>query len=128
MWLSYSGRSATDKILALAGPVTAFVAAGFEHSIANMYFIPIAIFIRVGASESFWTAIAKKAADYPALTWQRFFMNNLLPVTMGNVIGGAVLVGIVYWFVYLRTTRKDELDAVVHVVAPPQGTHRISLP
>ena len=106
VWLSYSGRSTTDKILAITGPITAFVAAGFEHSVANMYFIPIAMFIRAGAPESFWKAIARTAADYPALTWQRLLLNNLLPVTLGNVIGGAVLVGVVYWFVYLRKEKK----------------------
>ena len=83
-------------------PITAFVAAGFEHSIANMYFIPIGLFIKSGAPDSFWTAIGKTAADFGSLTWERFFVNNLLPVTIGNVVGGALMVGVVYWFVYLR--------------------------
>jgi formate transporter FocA len=105
VWLSYSGRSATDKILAVVPPIAAFVAAGFEHSVANMYFIPIGLFIKAGASDAFWSAIGKTAGDYPALTWERFFVNNLLPVTVGNVIGGTVLVGAVYWFVYLRSAK-----------------------
>jgi formate/nitrite transporter len=102
VWLSYSGRSTADKILAIVGPITAFVAAGFEHSIANMYFIPIALFIKAAAPDSFWSAIGKTASDYPDLTWDRFLVGNLLPVTLGNIVGGAVLVGAVYWFVYLR--------------------------
>jgi formate/nitrite transporter len=102
VWLCYSARTTTDKILAIIPPITAFVAAGFEHSIANMYFIPIGLFIKAGAPESFWTAIGKTAADFPNLTWDRFFLNNLLPVTIGNIIGGAIMVGVVYWFVYLR--------------------------
>jgi len=102
VWLCYSARTTTDKILAIIPPITAFVAAGFEHSIANMYFIPIGLFIKAGAPESFWTAIGKTAADFPKLTWDRFFLNNLLPVTIGNIIGGAIMVGVVYWFVYLR--------------------------
>ena len=102
IWLSYSGRSATDKILAIVPPITAFVACGFEHSVANMYFIPAGLLLKTGTGESFWTSIGKTAADYPALNVENFFLNNLIPVTIGNIIGGAVLVGIVYWFVYLR--------------------------
>jgi formate transporter len=102
VWLSYSGRSTVDKILAIVPPIAAFVAAGFEHSVANMYFIPVGLFIKAGASEPFWSSIGKNAGDYPQLTWESFLVNNLLPVTLGNIIGGAGLVGAFYWFVYLR--------------------------
>jgi len=102
IWMSYSARTTTDRILAIVPPVTAFVAAGFEHSIANMYFVPVALLIKAGAPASFWANIGKTAADFPNLTWDRFLFNNLLPVTIGNIIGGALMVGAVYWFVYLR--------------------------
>lgn len=102
VWLSYSARSTMDKVIAVVPPITAFVAAGFEHSIANMYFIPVGLFIKSGAPDTFWSAIGKSASDYSGLTWERFLVGNLLPVTIGNIIGGAVLVGAVYWFVYLR--------------------------
>lgn len=105
VWMSFSGRTVSDKVLAVFPPVTAFVACGFEHSVANMYFIPSGLLIKAGASDSFWTQIKSTAADYPALTIENFLFNNLLPVTIGNIIGGAVLVGIVYWFVYLRKRR-----------------------
>ena len=105
VWLTFSARTTTDRILAIIPPITAFVAAGFEHSIANMYFIPIGLFVKAGAPESFWTAIHKTAADYANLTWDKFLINNLLPVTIGNIIGGAVMVGAVYWFIYLRHQR-----------------------
>jgi len=101
MWLTLSTRTVADKILAIVPPIAAFVAAGFEHSVANMYFIPSGLFIKAGAPESFWTQIARTPADYPNLTWHRFLVHNLIPVTIGNIIGGEVLVGIVYWFVYL---------------------------
>jgi formate/nitrite transporter len=102
VWLTYSCRSTADKILAIIPPISAFVAAGFEHSIANMYFIPIGLFIKAAAPASFWSSLGKSASDYPDLTWSGFFFGNLLPVTLGNIVGGAVLVGAVYWFVYLR--------------------------
>ena len=79
-------------------PVAAFVAAGFEHSVANMYFIPAGIFLKTWAPHS-----AALNAHYPTITWQRFLFANLLPVTIGNIIGGAVFVGLVYWYIYLRT-------------------------
>lgn len=102
IWLTYSCRSTTDKILVIIPPISAFVAAGFEHSIANTYFIPIGLFIKAGAPEPFWSSVGKRSADYPELTWEHFLIDNLLSVTLGNIIGGVVLVGIVYWFVYLR--------------------------
>ncbi|GAB4426006.1 MAG: formate transporter FocA [Anaerolineae bacterium] len=102
VWLCYSARTTTDKILSIIFPITAFVAAGFEHSVANMYFIPIGLLVKAGAPASFWETIGKHAADYPQLTWGNFFVANLLPVTIGNIIGGAVMVGLVYWFVYIR--------------------------
>jgi formate transporter FocA len=108
VWMTYSARTTTDRILAVVPPVAAFVAAGFEHSIANMYFIPVALLIKAGAPASFWSAIGKTAADYPDLTWGRFLVNNLLPVTIGNVIGGALMVGVVYWFVYLRGAARGD--------------------
>ncbi len=102
VWLTFSARTTTDRILAIIPPISAFVAAGFEHSVANMYFIPVGLFIKDFAPAAFWEAIGQSAADYGALTWVSFLGKNLLPVTIGNIIGGAVLVGAVYWFVYLR--------------------------
>ncbi|TAK10881.1 MAG: formate transporter FocA [Anaerolineae bacterium] len=106
VWLTMGGRTTTDKILAILFPISAFVAAGFEHSIANMYFIPVGILIKDFAPPKFWTTAGLDALNYADLTWGAFFMNNLLPVTIGNIIGGAVLVGVVYWAVYLRKRPK----------------------
>jgi formate/nitrite transporter len=88
VWLALAGRTVTDKILAIIFPISAFVAAGFEHSVANMYFIPLGLFLS-GADAA------------GALTWGGF-MHNLIPVTLGNLVGGAVLVGLVYWVIYRR--------------------------
>ena len=105
VWLCFSARTTTDKILSIIFPITAFVAAGFEHCVANMYFIPIGIMVKKTAPANFWIAIGKTAEDYAALTWDNFFITNLVPVSLGNIIGGAVLVGLVYWFIYIRQPR-----------------------
>ncbi|MBI3159109.1 MAG: formate transporter FocA [Chloroflexi bacterium] len=107
VWLTMSARTTTDKILSVLFPITAFVAAGFEHSVANMYFIPIGILIRRYAPAAFWGAAGVNPADYGALTWGAFLLDNLLPVTIGNIIGGTALVGAVYWAVYLRKRPKQ---------------------
>src|SRR5262249_32454887 len=63
VWLSFSGRTSADKVLVIVPPIAAFVAAGFEHSVANMYFLPVALFIKAGAPESFWASIHQAAGD-----------------------------------------------------------------
>ncbi len=106
VWLCMCAKSVTDKILAILFPITAFVAAGFEHCVANMYFVPKALFLKLWAPDRFWTQIGKTQSDFASLTWSNFFSKNLLPVTIGNLIGGSLLVGLVYWFVYLRPARE----------------------
>jgi len=96
VWLAYGARTTADKILAILFPVSAFVVAGFEHSVANMYLIPLGLFIKAWGSSAL-----TGGTDYSALTWPAFFI-SLVPVTIGNIIGGGGLVGMVYWFVYLR--------------------------
>jgi formate transporter len=98
VWLTFSARSTIDKIAAIIFPITAFVAAGFEHSVANMYFVPFGLLIK-GLDPAF---VAEKGLDLTNLTWGNFLVNNLLPVTIGNIIGGAVLVAAIYWSVFLR--------------------------
>jgi len=88
VWMAMAGRSVTDKVLAIVFPITAFVAAGFEHSIANMYFFPLAWLL--GATLSLPDVLG-----------------NLLPVLAGNIIGGSVLVALVYWTIYLRPQRRE---------------------
>jgi formate transporter len=102
VWMCFGARTTMDRVVTIVPPITAFAAAGFEHSVANMYFIPIGLFIKAGAPDSFWQSIGKTPADFPALDWQHFLFGNLVPVTIGNIIGGSIMVGIVYWFIYLR--------------------------
>jgi formate/nitrite transporter len=102
VWLTFSARSTIDKIATIIFPITAFVAAGFEHSVANMYFVPVALMI-----ESFDPAfVATTGLELTNLTWGNFLINNLLPVTIGNIIGGSIFVAAVYWSVFLRHTER----------------------
>jgi formate/nitrite transporter len=101
VWLSLGARGTADKVLAVIFPVSAFVAAGFEHSVANMYLIPLALFVKEWGPADLWTQLGSSPAAYTLLTWPAF-LSSLVPVTIGNIIGGAGLVGGVYWFIYLR--------------------------
>jgi formate transporter len=94
VWLAYAGRSVTDKIVGLVLPISAFVAAGFEHCIANLYFLPLAWVI-------VHTSAASANIDVSAITVAGL-VHNLVPVTLGNVVGGAGLVGFVYWAIYRK--------------------------
>lgn len=100
VWLCFSARSTTDKILAIIPPIAAFVAGGLEHSVANMYFIPMGLFLK--NEPAVVQAANKTTEQLTQLTWQGFLINNLVPVTLGNIVGGAILVAAVYWFIYLR--------------------------
>lgn len=101
VWLTYSGRSTTDKILAIIFPIAFFIAAGFEHSVANMYIIPLGLLLK-SIDPVF---VASVNLDLVHLTWNSFLFGNLLPVTLGNIIGGGFFVGILYLWSYKKLQR-----------------------
>ena len=98
VWMALAGRSVIDKAVAIVFPISAFVAAGFEHSIANMYVIPLALLLQT---------FGNMGSSTDAVTWVGFF-SNLAPVILGNPIGGSVLVGLVYHVIYLRVPGRDK--------------------
>ncbi|MCK5836459.1 MAG: formate/nitrite transporter family protein, partial [Desulfobacula sp.] len=102
VWMALAARQTVGKIFAIFFPIMGFVAIGFEHCIANMYFIPTGIFLKNCATTA---AIGNISAD--SLTWINFLWKNLLPVTIGNVIGGGVFVGMSYWGAYLKSKPID---------------------
>lgn len=102
VWMAYAGKTVTDKLLAVVLPVAMFVAAGFEHCIANMFLIPMAIFTKQVATADFWANAGIDPSQFADLTWSQFILHNLVPVTLGNIVGGAIFVGLTYWFVYRR--------------------------
>jgi formate/nitrite transporter len=99
VWLAVAGKDAVSKIFGVYFPIMAFVASGFEHSVANMYFVPMGLFLKSNAAVA---AAAGPAALAPGLTWLGFLTANLLPVTLGNVVGGGLFVAGAYYLVYLR--------------------------
>ena len=128
IWLCFSARTVTGKILSILFPITAFVAAGFEHSIANMYFIPMGILL---AGQPSVLAAAGVTADGVANLTFAGFINNLVPVTLGNIIGGGILVGAVYWLAYLGRERTAELIAArpwVRTIIPNLVRTRLAAP
>ncbi|MDR3020661.1 MAG: formate/nitrite transporter family protein [Treponema sp.] len=95
VWTTYAARDAAGKVLIIFFLILLFAASGFEHSIANMYYIPAGIFAKQNPQ---WLAMSQASLEQLAgLNWFNFFVKNLIPVTLGNIIGGA-LVGIMYWF------------------------------
>jgi formate/nitrite transporter len=96
VFMAVAARDIPGKLMACYIPIMTFVASGFEHSIANMYFIPTGLMIS-----------AAQGLSNPALTWQAFFVNNLLPVTLGNIVGGVVFVAGAYWYVHSNGTGRD---------------------
>jgi formate/nitrite transporter len=104
VWLSLSTRLSAHRALLVMLPIAAFVASGFEHAVANMYFISFGLMIKIAAAPAFWQAVHASPENFAALSLAGF-ANNLAAVTFGNIVGGAVLVAGVYWMLYLRPRR-----------------------
>ncbi len=100
VWLAVAAKDVGGKILGIFFPIMAFVASGFEHCIANMYFIPYGIFLKNDAALT--EVVAGFGAKADALTWSGFVVNNLVPVTLGNIVGGAIFVGFAYFMVFSK--------------------------
>ncbi|MBQ9434213.1 MAG: formate/nitrite transporter family protein [Synergistaceae bacterium] len=108
VWASFGARDGISKAVCVFFPIWLFVASGFEHSIANMYYIPAGILAKCSASyvtKALELGVSQSAID--SLNWCSMFTKNLLPVTLGNILGGAGFVGCVYWFVYRRGSKKS---------------------
>lgn len=99
VWMAFASRNIVGRIFAIFFPIMTFVALGFEHCIANMYFIPMGLFLKGTA------AAGASGLDLVNLGLRGFFVNNLIPVTLGNIIGGSFFVGFVYWTVYVKNTK-----------------------
>jgi formate/nitrite transporter len=107
VWMSFGARSTTDRVMVIVPPIAAFVAAGFEHSIANLYLLPYALAIKAWGGGALWQAIGATPESFAALTVGAT-LHNIAVATVGNLVGGSVLLGAVYWFVYLRGRRAPD--------------------
>ncbi len=102
-WISVASKDIIGKIFGIYFPIMAFVVSGFEHCVANMYFIPMGLLLKGNATVVAAAGLAGKLSN---LTLQRFFVNNLIPVTLGNIMGGSLCVATIYWLIYLRRNNK----------------------
>jgi len=103
VWMAMASKDVIGKLFAIYFPIMAFVASGFEHSVANMFFIPYGIFLK--GNPKVLEVAGKTLADLANLNWGTLFTVNLIPVTLGNLVGGAIFVGAVYWYVYLLSKK-----------------------
>jgi formate/nitrite transporter len=109
VWMAFAAKDVAGKIIAVFLPIMMFVLCAFENSVANMYYIPAGLFAKTNA---LYLASLPEGTPISSLTWGNYFLKNLLPVSIGNFIGGAVLVGARYWFVFLREPSKPAAGKV----------------
>ncbi len=104
VWIAFAAKDVVGKIVGLFFPIMLFVLCGFEHSVANMYFIGAGLFAKT--IPEYADSATAAGIDLSGLTWGTFWTHNLIPVSLGNIVGGAICVGCVYWFVYLRKKKE----------------------
>jgi len=118
VWMAYGAKDMTGKIFAVFFSIWLFITSGFEHSIANMYYIPAGILAK--SNKAFVEAAAVLGVTPEKLNhlnWVSLFTKNLLPVTLGNIVGGGIFVAAVYWYVYIRNTKNIEKKVDTHVTS-----------
>lgn len=104
VWIAYGAKDMAGKILGIFCPIWLFITSGFEHSVANMYYIPAGIMAKANPAWAAASGLPARVLD--ELTWTAFAVDNLVPVTLGNIAGGMILVGMAYWFVFLREEKR----------------------
>ena len=102
VWMAAGAMDVVGKLFAIYFPIWLFITSGFEHSVANMYYIPAGLFAKANAAWCAASGLSAQALDN--LTWANFALHNLVPVTLGNIVGGAIFVGMAYWVSYARKT------------------------
>lgn len=113
IWAAYGADTVAGKIFSIFFPIWLFITSGFENSVANMYYVPAGIMIKANASFAELSQLSQQMCDF--LTWENFILHNLIPVTLGNIVGGGVFVGMAYWYVYQKA---DDRKKIFHVLKP----------
>ena len=111
IWLAMAGRTVTDKLLGIVLPVSTFIAAGFEHSVANMYFLPLGLLIATEPEAVAAAGLTAGQLDRMNVLW---VAHNLAAVSLGNIIGGGVMVGLAHWFIHLRGRPTGDAPRLTH--------------
>lgn len=107
VWMAYGAKDMTGKIFAIFFPIWLFITSGFEHCVANMYYIPAGVLAKNSkALTDAALVLGVTPEKLEHLNWETFFVKNLIPVTLGNIIGGGILVGVVYWYVYIKSSKS----------------------
>lgn len=104
VWIAFAAKDVAGKIVGLFFPIVIFVLCGFEHSVANMYYIGAGLLAK-GVPE-YAKAAVTAGVNLDVITWGKFLLTNLVPVTIGNIIGGSICVGVAYWFLFLKKAKK----------------------
>ncbi|WP_222842947.1 formate transporter FocA [Bowdeniella nasicola] len=117
VWAGYAGKSVTDKMVAVTLPIAVFVASGFEHSVANMFMLPLGLMIKAEGNPEVMAAIAN-GTDVDALTVPAVLLSNLLPVTLGNIVGGGVFIGLGMFIWHRRGSYRKTAEASARYRAP----------
>ncbi|WP_432463747.1 formate transporter FocA [Agarivorans sp. QJM3NY_33] len=117
VWMTFSTTSSAAKGALVILPVAMFVSTGFEHIVANMFMVPLGIAIKTWAEPSFWSDLGIQSSAFAHLTWSNFFWHNVIPVTIGNIIGGAVIVGLGYWSIYHRKPQAQIHSSSISVLS-----------
>jgi formate/nitrite transporter FocA (FNT family) len=112
VWMCYGAKDMAGKILAVFFPIWLFITSGFEHSIANMYYIPAGIMAKgTKTLADSAAALGITPEKIVHLNWESFALNNLVPVTLGNIVGGGIFVAAVYWFVFIKKSKDVSADS-----------------
>jgi formate/nitrite transporter len=125
VWMTLSAREASSKLMVFILPITAFAAQGFEHCVANMYFLPIGMMVKTYAIPAMWSNLSKNPdIDYPAVAVGQCVIYNFIPATLGNYSGAIFFIGFIYWYLYLRDVDhvsrfEVTLGGVKYLASPP---------
>lgn len=116
VWMAAAAKDITGKLIAIFFPIWLFVTSGFEHSVANMYYVPAGILAKANPNlVKAAISLGVKPEKIDALNWGSFITKNLLPVTLGNIVGGVIFVGTVYWFIYLYKENKKITKTITNI-------------
>ena len=113
IWMTFCSSSMLTKMAMMVLPVAMFVSTGFEHSVANMFMVPLGITIQHIAPDSFWQGLGVSPEQYADLNIHTFIFANLIPVTLGNIVGGGILVGLSYWAIFSEPKPHQALATII---------------